>query len=208
MVYSQPYVDAEFWKSGRSAHFLFLGALLGSRSTVRQEDRLRQVRSISEGVARDAGLEIFDVQLRREAIGWVLRIVIDRPATGRDADPAAEAVSVADCQRVSRDVSAALDVEFTFEHAYTLEVSSPGLDRPLRGVADCRRFRGRLARFVTSAPVDGQRHLAGRIVEVEDAGAGSGAEDATDTEIVIETGRRVHRIPWSVVSRARLEVEF
>lgn len=173
-----------------------------------QEDRLRQARSIAERFARDAGLEIFDVQLRREAIGWVLRVVIDRPATARDVVAAEESVSVADCQRVSRDVSAALDVEFTFEHAYTLEVSSPGLDRPLRSVADCRRFRGRLAKFVTSAPVDGQRHLAGRIVEVEDGGAAPGAEAGPDAEIVIETGRGVHRIPWSVVSRARLEVEF
>ena len=173
-----------------------------------QEDRLRQARSIAERFARDAGLEIFDVQLRREAIGWVLRVVIDRPAGSRDDVAAEEAVSVADCQRVSRDVSAALDVEFTFEHAYTLEVSSPGLDRPLRGVADCRRFRGRLAKFVTTAPVDGNRHLAGRIVEVEERGAAPDAQAGTDAEIVIETGRSVHRIPWSLVSRARLEVEF
>ncbi len=174
---------------------------------MRQEDRLQQVRSLAERVARDAGLEIFDVQLRREAIGWVLRIVIDRPPAAPDAVPAAEAVSVADCQRVSRDVGAALDVEFAFEHAYTLEVSSPGLDRPLRDIADCRRFRGRWAQFVTSAPVDRQRHLAGRIVAVEDAEAAPGTEDASDVEIVIETGRGVHRIPWSLVSRARLEVE-
>lgn len=165
---------------------------------------MRQARSIAERFARDAGLEVFDLQLRREAIGWVLRVVIDRPAAARDVVATEEAVSVADCQRVSRDVSAALDVEFTFEHAYTLEVSSPGLDRPLRSVADCRRFRGRLAQFVMSAPVDGHRHLAGRIVEVEDRGAEAGP----DAEIVIETRRAVHRIPWSVVSRARLEVEF
>ena len=175
---------------------------------MRQEDRLRQARSIAERVARDVGLEIFDVQLRREAIGWVLRIVIDRPAAVQDAVPAAEAVSVADCQRVSGEVGTALDVEFTFEHAYTLEVSSPGLDRPLRSVADCRRFRGRLAQFVTSAPVDRQRHLAGRIVAVEDTGTAPGTEDGRDAEIVIETGRSQHRIPWSLVSRARLEVEF
>ena len=175
---------------------------------MRQEDRLNQVRSIAERVTRDVGLEIFDVQLRREAIGWVLRIVIDRPPTGRDADPAAEAVRVVDCQRVSRDVSAALDVEFAFEHAYTLEVSSPGLDRPLRDIADCRRFRGRLARFATSALVDGHRHLAGRIVEVEDTEAAPGTDDAPDANVVIETGRGVHRIPWSLVSHARLEVEF
>ena len=169
-----------------------------------------QARSIAERVTRDVGLEVFDVQLRREAIGWVLRIVIDRPPAGAgagsaaaaDADPAVDAVSVADCQRVSSEVSGALDVEFAFEHPYTLEVSSPGLDRPLRHAADCRRFRGRLAQFVTSAAVDGQRHLAGRIVEVE------GARDAPGAEIVIETGRRRHRIPWSLVSRARLDVEF
>ena len=175
---------------------------------MRQEDRLHQARSIAERVTRDVGLEVFDVQLRREAIGWVLRIVIDRLPDARDADPAAEAVSVADCQRVSREVSVALDVEFAFEHAYTLEVSSPGLDRPLRGIADCRRFRGRRAQFVTSAPVDGHRHLAGRIVGVEDSEAAPGAEDAREAEIVIDTGRRAHRIPWSLVSRARLEVEF
>lgn len=173
-----------------------------------QEDRLRQARSIAERVARDVGLEIFDVQLRREAIGWVLRVVIDRPEAVQHAAPAAEAVSVVDCQRVSRDVGAALDVEFRFEHAYTLEVSSPGLDRPLRDLADCRRFRGRLAQFVTSAPVDRQRHLCGRIVAVEDTGTAPRTDGARDAEIVIETGRRVHRIPWSLVTRARLEVEF
>ena len=175
---------------------------------MRQQDRVNQVRSIADRVAQDVGLEVFDVQLRREAIGWVLRIVLDRAPTVGDGDPEADPVSLADCQRVSTDVSAVLDAEFSFEHAYTLEVSSPGLDRPLRNASDCRRFRGRLARFVTSAPLDGQRHLTGRIVDVEDADAGSRAEDAPDAEIVIETGRGRHRIPWSLVSRARLDVEF
>jgi ribosome maturation factor RimP len=172
---------------------------------VRQEDRLRQVRSIAERATRDAGLEIFDVQLRREAIGWVLRIVIDCPAAARDAAPAAEAVGVADCQRVSRDVSAALDVEFAFEHAYTLEVSSPGLDRPLRHLGDCRRFRGRLARFVTSEAVDGQQFICGRIAGVEPAG---GEPPADSGCVVVTAGQRVHRIPWALVTRARLEVEL
>lgn len=175
---------------------------------MRQEDRLNQVRSIAERVTCGVGLELFDVQLRREAIGWVLRIVIDRVPDGPDADPASEAVSVADCQRVSSDMGAALDVEFAFEHPYTLEVSSPGLDRPLRSADDCRRFRGRLARFVTSAPVDGRLYLAGRIVDVEQVEAGQGAENAREASIVIETSRDSHRIPWSLVSRARLEVEF
>ncbi len=121
-------------------------------------------------------------------------------------------MSVADCQRVSHDVSAVLDAEFTFEHAYTLEVSSPGLDRPLRHPDDCRRFQGRRAQFVTSEAVDGQRHLTGRIADVEETATSLGVARPGvipgDAAIVIEAGRRVHRIPWALVTRARLEVEF
>ena len=97
------------------------------------------------------GLEIFDIQLRREPIGMVLRVVIDRPDAGRVETPE-ESVGIEDCQRVSQDLSAILDVEDEFGEAglgdkYTLEVSSPGLDRPLRHEADYRRFAGRLAKI-------------------------------------------------------------
>jgi ribosome maturation factor RimP len=171
------------------------------------EGRVAQAWSIAERIARDFGLDVFDVQLRRESLGWLLRIVIDRPpsATGRDGDAASEAVTVDDCQRVSTDVSVVLDAEFELEHAYTLEVSSPGLDRPLRHPGDCRRFRGRLARFVTSETVDGQQFICGRIVGVEPAGD---APSAARAYIVVSVGPRVHRIPWALVTRARLEVEL
>ena len=75
------------------------------------------------------GLEIFDVQFRREAAGMVLRVQIDRPGPAATAE---DSVSVEDCAHVSRDLSAILDVEDIVPTAYTLEVSSPGLDRPLR----------------------------------------------------------------------------
>ena len=171
------------------------------------EGRVAQIWSIAERVARDFGLDVFDVQLRREAAGWLLRIVIDRPpsATGADGDSAGESVTLDDCQRGSTDVSVVLDVEFDFEHPYTLEVSSPGLDRPLRHVDDCRRFRGRLARFVTSEAVDGQQFICGRIAGVEASGEEPRKRQA---RIVVHTGRRVHRIPWALVTRARLEVEL
>jgi len=157
-------------------------------------------------VARSYGLEIFDVQFRRESSGWVLRIFLDVPfddsaqagvdeAERRrraDASPTIE-----DCERVSRDVSAILDVEDTIDQSYTLEVSSPGLNRPLRKTSDYRRFAGRLAKIVVSQPVDRQTHFEGRLGGVEN--------DA----IVIETtpGKR-QLIPLSLVTRARLEVEF
>jgi ribosome maturation factor RimP len=175
-------------------------------------DRVRQE---AARVAASYGLEVFDLQLRREPIGWVLRVVIDRvgPAPdrrGRTSDPASapvegtpaageDVVGIEDCQRVSHDLSALLDVDDELNTGldrYTLEVSSPGLDRPLRGEADYRRFEGRLAKIVTSEPVNGQSHFAGRLAGVENG------------EVVLEEGRRVHRVPLARIRRARLEVEF
>ena len=193
-----------------------------------REDRVARVRTVAARIARDFGLELFDVQFRREAIGWVLRIVIDRApreAGGTAGAPsrggggatdsaAAEGVTVDDCQRVSRDLSVVLDAEFTFDQAYTLEVSSPGLDRPLRHVDDCRRFRGRLARFVTSESVQGQRFVLGRIAGIEtvddaatEDGTGNGDAPGPEPRVVVSAGRRTYRIPWSLVTRARLEVD-
>ena len=118
----------------------------------------------------------------------MLRIFLDAEDRG---------VTVEDCERVSRDVSAILDVEETIDHHYTLEVSSPGLDRPLRGVRDYQRFAGRLAKIVVSEAVDNQKHFAGRLGGVDG--------DA----VVIETrpGKR-QLIPLSLITRANLDVEF
>jgi len=156
------------------------------------------LRDAAERVARSHGLEIFDVQLRREPIGMVLRVVIDRPDPGRVETPE-ESVGIADCQRVSQDLSALLDVEdalASVERGYTLEVSSPGLDRPLRGEADYRRFVGRMAKIVTREPVAGQSHFAGRLSGVEHG------------DVLIAEGRKTHRVPIDLVRRARLDVEF
>ena len=168
-------------------------------------------------MARSYGLEVFDVQLRRESVGTVLRVIIDRPDFGsatvsepsQAADPDAmrrrledDSVGIADCQRVSQDLSAILDVEDddletgAIGHAYTLEVSSPGLDRPLRHEADYRRFRGRLAKVVTSEPINGQSAFAGRLAGVDGG------------NLLLEEGRKMHRVPMARIKRARLEVEF
>jgi ribosome maturation factor RimP len=167
----------------------------------RDHERIGRIRQAAERVAGSYGLEIFDVQLRRESIGNVLRVVIDRPDRGVVEAPE-DAVGIEDCQRVSQDLSAVLDVEeeelgeASLAQQYTLEVSSPGLDRPLRHEADYRRFAGRLAKLVTTAPLDGQSAFAGRLRGVEDG------------QIVLEEGRRVHRVPIGRIKRARLEVEF
>jgi ribosome maturation factor RimP len=158
------------------------------------------LRRAAERVARGHGLEVFDLQLRRESPGWVLRVVIDRPPAGPGAESAdAEAVGIEDCRLVSEDFSALIDVEEALTAdlpSYTLEVSSPGLDRPLRGEADYRRFTGRLAKVVTTEPVGGQSHFAGRLSGIE---AG---------EVLLAEGRRLHRVPLARIRRARLEVEI
>ena len=170
-----------------------------------QAERLAAVRATAERVARGYGLEIFDVQLRRESIGTVLRVIIDRPDRGV-VEAVDESVGIVECQRVSQDLSAVLDVEedalgeAALGQRYTLEVSSPGLDRPLRHEADYRRFAGRLAKIVTSAPLNGQSAFAGRIAGVETA----------DNEIVVvlEEGRKTHRVPVRRIKRGHLDVEF
>src|SRR6266851_7012269 len=107
-------------------------------------DVIEQVRALAGRVAGASGLVIFDVQFRREGSGLVLRVQIDRPGPSATAE---ESVSVEDCAQVSRELSAVLDVEDIVPDAYTLEVSSPGLDRPLRHADDYRRFSGRRAKL-------------------------------------------------------------
>jgi ribosome maturation factor RimP len=157
-------------------------------------EAVEQIRTVAERVVGAHGLELFDVQLRRESTGWVVRVFIDRPGPSGTPD---DSVGIEDCAAVSREMSAILDVEDPLDRAYTLEVSSPGLDRPLRGEADFRRFVGRRAKIVVDPAVDGQKHFAGRIGGVEDGAVLFEAE-----------GRKHHRIPLSAVTRAKLDVEF
>lgn len=158
------------------------------------ETVVEKVRAIAERVASGYGLEIFDVQFRREAPGMVLRVRIDRPGP---ASTEADSVSVHDCANVSRELSALFDVEDVVPTAYTLEVSSPGLDRPLRRRDDYRRFTGRLAKVVMRAQVDGQGFFRGRLAGVE----------GHDVLIDADDGR-THRVPLDAITRANLEVEF
>jgi ribosome maturation factor RimP len=153
-----------------------------------------KVRAVAERVAAGFGLEVFDVQFRREAPGMVLRIQLDRPGPAAKEE---DSVSVGDCASVSRELSAIFDVEEVVPTAYTLEVSSPGLDRPLRGADDYRRFTGRLAKVVMRVKVDGQGFFRGRLAGI----------DGTDVLVDADDGR-THRVPLDAITRANLEVEF
>jgi ribosome maturation factor RimP len=155
---------------------------------------LEQIRAIAERVARARGLEVWDIQSRRETGGHVVRVFIDRPGPAATPD---DSVSVEDCEQVSHEIGTILDVEDPLPFAYTLEVSSPGLDRPLRSLDDYQRFAGRLAKVVVSEPVDNQKAFEGRLAGV-------------DGDVVLLEGPngRLHKLPSRLITRGRLEVEF
>ena len=155
---------------------------------------IEHIRAIAERVAASRGLEIWDIQSRREASGHIVRVFIDRP--GPAATPE-DSVSIEDCEQVNREMSTILDVEDPLPFSYTLEVSSPGLDRPLRGLSDYERFSGRMAKVVVSEPVDNQKAFEGRLRGVDDGA------------VLLEASHgRIHRLPLPLITRGRLEVEF
>lgn len=158
-------------------------------------DALSHIRAAAERVTAAHGLELFDLHLTRESQGWVVRVTIDRPGPASTPE---ESVGIEDCSLVSRELGTILDVEDPLDRTYTLEVTSPGLDRPLRHEADFRRFQGRLASLVLEAPVDSQTFFNGRIQGVEDG----------EVVILVGTKNRAHRIPLAGIKRAKLDVEF
>jgi len=146
-----------------------------------------QVAAVARPLAEAEGLELVAVEYQREAGGWVLRVYLDTPG----------GVTLEDCQRVSEQLGDLLDVEDLVDHAYTLEVSSPGLDRPLVAEADFARFAGRTIRLQTEAPVEGQRRFRGRLLGI----AGG------TVRLEVDGGRQV-AIPHAAIERARLVVEW
>jgi ribosome maturation factor RimP len=155
---------------------------------------LEQIRAIAERVAAARGLDVWEIQSRRETRGHVVRVFIDRPGPAATAE---DSVSLEDCEHVNRELGTILDVEDPLPFAYTLEVSSPGLDRPLRDEGDYRRFTGRLAKLVVSEPIDNQKAFEGRLAGVDGAAV-----------LLDGPGGRRHRLPLRLITRGRLEVEW
>jgi len=177
---------------------------------------------LAEPYVRDAGFDLIEVQFGREQRGSVLRLFIDRPvpdrldrpvpdrldrpqtttgstggAVGESEAAGAEGtnptlITVDDCERVSRDVSAALDVADKIPNAYQLEVSSPGLDRPLRRERDFARFVGESAKVRLEVGVEGRRNFSGTI------------RGAKDGRVEIACDGRSYELPIDDIVRANL----
>ncbi len=125
-------------------------------------DKAGEIAALLAPTVRALGLELLGAEYLPTPGGAVLRLYIDVP----EAEAGERNVGIEDCERASREVSAQLDVEDPISGHYTLEVSSPGLERPLFGAAQFARFAGEAAKVALKLPQDGRRRLQGRILRV------------------------------------------
>jgi ribosome maturation factor RimP len=123
-----------------------------------------RVRAIADRVATSSGLEVIEVEFLGGGKARMLRVFLDKPAAGND--PMA-GVTHEDCANFSREFGTILDVEDVMPGSYTLEVSSPGMDRKLVKAADFTRFTGSRLKLMTRQPVDNTRHFEGRLESFE-----------------------------------------
>src|SRR5208337_4778864 len=126
---------------------------------------LDRVREIAERVAASSGLEVVEVELHGSGNARMLRVYLDKPGAAA-GDPLA-GVTHGDCANFSREFGTILDVEDVMPGSYTLEVSSPGLDRKLIKAADFTRFVGSRVKLTTRQAVDNNRHFEGRLEAFE-----------------------------------------
>lgn len=147
---------------------------------------IERIEAIALPVVEGEGLKLLGVEFQKERRGWILRLYIDKEG----------GLSLTDCETVSHQLGDILDVEDLIDHPYTLEVSSPGLDRPLRREADFIRFAGRRVRVITSKPLGGRSQFIGCLRGLEGG------------NVILEEDGSSAVIPYSAIAKARLEVEF
>lgn len=155
--------------------------------TFQSKAMVEQVRGMAERIAASEQLELVDTEWKGGSKHGTLRIYIDKP----------DGITHADCERVSYQLSAALDVEDVIPASYNLEVSSPGLDRKLSKQSDFSRFAGRKAKVRMREPLHGARHLTGRIA------------GGPDGKVCLQLARgETLEIPFEDIEQARLVVEL
>ncbi len=137
---------------------------------------IEKIQEFVESLVPSMGLELVEIEYRQEGEGWVLRIFLDSP----------KGIGLDECSKVSREVSFFLDVEDLVPHAFKLEVSSPGLERPLRNIADVERFSGKKARLKLRHPLGGQKVFIGMIGEVDKFGFDLLFEDGTTGRFLMD----------------------
>jgi ribosome maturation factor RimP len=153
---------------------------------LKSEKLLQEVREVVEPILQSQGYELVDLEYQRESRGWVLRIYLDREG----------GITLDDCTGVSHEVGAVLEVKDVIPNAYVLEVSSPGLTRPLKKPEDFNRFRNQLVKIKLFQPLDGRRNFKGILL---------GLEGET---VRVEADGQVFEIPLQSIAKANLEIDF
>ena len=154
---------------------------------------VEQAKALLNPVITGAQVELVDIEYKREGQTNYLRIFIDKPG----------GVTLGDCQMISRECEIILDVEDIISTQYILEVSSPGLDRPLKKEEDYTRFRDRLAKIKTYQAVQGRKKFIGHLQGITE-------DPITHTKMVLLRTLESEdvSIPYDLIASARLEVEF
>lgn len=147
---------------------------------------VEQMIELTEPILENMGYELVDAEYRMEQGRWVLRLYIDSE----------KGVTLDDCARVSRELGDVVDARDLIAHRYVLEVSSPGLDRPLRKEKDFTRFIGKKIKVRMVAPVEGRRNFTGNLTAFRDG------------SLFIESDGRSVVLPRSGVEKANLVYEF
>ncbi len=152
-----------------------------------REAMVAALRQAIDSLLRTEGIALVDMQWGQRGKRWGLTLFIDKEG----------GVTLDDCERTSEQVGEIIEAESLIDHAYILEVSSPGLDRPVRTLSEYERFRGRLVKLTTREPIQGRSTIVGRIIDVEG-----------EIVLVEVTRAGVVPIPFAHIKHARLEVEF
>ena len=164
---------------------------------VREQDIVSKVYALAEPILAGEGFELVEIQYRRERKGWTLRLFIDSLVgpSGAEGDATGSGVTLDDCVHFSRDIGQILEIEEVIPGAYTLEVSSPGLDRPLKKDNDFVRFAGKFVLVRTRGP-EGRRKIKGRLIGLDNGILSLEGEDGILT------------IPYDQTERVQLEPEL
>jgi ribosome maturation factor RimP len=153
---------------------------------VKFEELLEEVRQIIEPLLQSQGFELVDLEYQREPQGWVLRIYLDREG----------GVTLDDCAEVSGEIGAVLEVKDVIPNPYVLEVSSPGLTRPLKKPEDFNKFSNRLVKIKLYEPLEGRKNFKGTLLGLE------------GEKVRLEIEGQVYELPLQGISKANLEIEF
>lgn len=143
---------------------------------------LEKIRQLVEPVITADGRELIEAEYRREAMGWVLRLFVDQEG----------GITVDDCAQISRVIGDLLDVADLIQTPYHLEVSSPGLNRPLRKPEHFQSAIGKMIDVRTTAPLDGRRRFKGLL------------KDISAEQILMECDGQLYTVPLLLLERARL----